>query len=1191
MEYLWKNDSPDSCTDVLFRSFGEAAVQTPISGFTQLANRLLNPLTGTEETLPELRLIEPALRYEQGTTAWYAQQTGYGFGYAADLALLGRITRGRVPPGITPIPRAGTAALARSSGTQATLYNFGLGATAEGVFRPIHEDEMEQFWTARFRNATVGGVTFSTLMASRGATNTLLTSKSTLLSASRPLASLTRLTAGAASTIPASVAAAEVHSLMSNGDLATWDEFSRTATPNLVCGLLLTKRGFLLPPAEKTGLNLKRETENFRNLAERIGIADSAKNMETFETRARNAGLSRQEIARTYHNLSKLGDPNRLGVLSADYKKELATQSLFQAANPTVIDQGQNNTCNITTSEGWLYATAPSDPIRMLWKIAQRGRFETHRGVVVSFTDTQIQPDDEAKILYPAIHGSGSRSYASQLFQFGAINSHWQNQTRTPDGRTVPKGSLRYDKLPVEGNPSLKQECLVDTSVNPPQRLSLPEGLINSPTLRLSDILSTERQITGRYSTSRMLWNTKTSLDSIDSVTKPEELAPKLKELKAHGKFPITVVVYITQEPLANGDITCNRLSGISGCHVLQITDYDDANDRVYVDGSWGNARDFSGKPGQQPALSREQLYQIMQDGTARTKHLNLAGQKDFKDEALYVVSRLSILESADLLDTNISNQGVAHFKGLQSVKSLTLSGTKVDDGCRDTLATLANLETLNLANTQIGDQTLDAISGLTKLKLVDVSQTNVTEKGVVRLAEKGVSKITVQAGLLCRERIDELQNKYKCGISIAPLVMDRAKFGDDDLMKTNNLHNFEELDLFLTQVTSKGIEHLKGCTNLRQLFVNYTKVDDSCLDTIATLTSLKSLEVAGTLVTDKILDKAANLEKLEHLNLLSTKVTAEGLAKFTPPKALKTLAVDADIVTPEFLQRMMDAEISVNMTLRDNRTLFVQTPRTVDCWKPSAFVPVLHSPEDLKCMDKFSGSLEELQLSFFGQDNLGFQFEKFQKLKWLGITGYKFDNSAATNFHQLKNLDTLNLSTPEFDGKCIDELRQCSKLSTLTIAGSSFNADGIARINKLTQLQSLSLVWAPLADDVAVKLNLPQLKSFSLSTTGISDRSVNGIMANMPDLEELYLDGNPAITDASIPALLALKSLKSISVLGTGISKEGLKQLSSKPGMKIINGGDPSVLKFIRPIHLGTVGSAMLDPRAVPVAPPAPVR
>ncbi len=756
MEYLSKNENKqNNVLDVFFASVADGAIQSPITGATQLGNQVIRSVTGKEDLIPQLQLIEPPYQYKEGTSEWYAQQAGYGLGSAADLVVISALTRGRGSK--AALLKEGSA-LSFRQGSKTALRNFAIGFGYEGTFRPIHEDEMDNFWGARFRNATVGGAFLSTLGASRGLCD-IAVSKIQLPTAA--LRMVPKLGFAGASTLSASVVQAEATSLISNGELATLDELKSTAGRNLIAGLTMTRRPFILPPLEKTGLNVKQETDNFKRLAKIGHVGDFEENMATFEKRARDSGLSRQEVARTYHNLSKLLQFDRNpGMISPMLRTELATEALYQAANPTCIDQGNNNTCTAATADGNFYTTSPSDPIRMLYKLATRGRFTTHDGSTITLSQEQLQPDREALLLYPRVHGSGYRSYASQLFQLGAVNAHWQRQTKAPDGSTVPKGSIKYETTRPADPAKAPEEGLINTSVSPATRLTLLGRPINEPFITPQSLTSLERQITGKHVPNRILTRDFATTRDITNIASADQLGKQLSELKRDGGFPATITVYASAMHLLSGwpGLTCKDLSDNGGPHVLRITGYDEATGYVYVDGSDGNKNDFSGKPGEQKPLSKEDLFFLMGNAIDKTKYLSLTGQPIDDPSLKAGLARLPNLEGVHLNGTLVSNAGVAALAGRNELSSLSLSGTKIDDECAKSLSTLSKLTFLGLANTAIGDTTLQALTELKNLNTVDLTGTQATAKGVIDFAKKsGVKNIYLQDDLLSKEQLADL--------------------------------------------------------------------------------------------------------------------------------------------------------------------------------------------------------------------------------------------------------------------------------------------------------------------------------------------------------------------------------------------------------------------------------------------------
>ena len=82
------------------------------------------------------------------------------------------------------------------------------------------------------------------------------------------------------------------------------------------------------------------------------------------------------------------------------------------------------------------------------------------------------------------------------------------------------------------------------------------------------------------------------------------------------------------------------------------------------------------------------------------------------------------------------------------------------------------------------------------------------------------------------------------------------------------------------TQVTDAGLEHLKGLTNLRRLYLSGTKVTDAGLEHLKGLTNLEHLSLSSTKVTDAGLEHLKGLTKLRALALKGTQVTNVGVKK-----------------------------------------------------------------------------------------------------------------------------------------------------------------------------------------------------------------------------------------------------------------------------------------------------------------------
>jgi hypothetical protein len=113
-------------------------------------------------------------------------------------------------------------------------------------------------------------------------------------------------------------------------------------------------------------------------------------------------------------------------------------------------------------------------------------------------------------------------------------------------------------------------------------------------------------------------------------------------------------------------------------------------------------------------------------------------------------LAALKRLASLTLDRTRVDS--LQHFKGLSSLKYLSLQQTPIDDAGLAFVRNHDRLETLNLSNTQIGDAGLAHLAGLKHLKTLHLFSTNITDAGLpelsrlTQLTELGIDRTKITA-------------------------------------------------------------------------------------------------------------------------------------------------------------------------------------------------------------------------------------------------------------------------------------------------------------------------------------------------------------------------------------------------------------------------------------------------------------
>lgn len=328
-------------------------------------------------------------------------------------------------------------------------------------------------------------------------------------------------------------------------------------------------------------------------------------NIEKFAEAGKKFGHSSKEMTDFYKESTRLlSTPSSR--LNQTGKVRLAQDAIKQAIDPTKIDQGYHNTCNVSTVEVSMYSRSPSKAMKAITDVALTGQFKTADGSTIKIP---------AKILeQPSKGGDGTRSFASQVFQGLAVNTHWQRSDRAPDGTYPKMGDLRYSS-------GHKKEFKGDTG----QRIHTEsdgrtlmdakgEKKLSSPKLTLSSLSGIYKQIAGSVPEVLAMQRSELShvSNGVRSVSTQSELHDQLSKLsRTKNGFPMVMMVHTGNEPW-HTDSGAGKAGGSGGWHVVTATGYDAATKRVSIDNTWGKSVDHSGKKGEAKTVPLSTLYRSM---------------------------------------------------------------------------------------------------------------------------------------------------------------------------------------------------------------------------------------------------------------------------------------------------------------------------------------------------------------------------------------------------------------------------------------------------------------------------------------------------------------------------------------------------------------------------------------------------
>ncbi|MCI0459201.1 MAG: hypothetical protein L0Z62_19770 [Gemmataceae bacterium] len=258
-----------------------------------------------------------------------------------------------------------------------------------------------------------------------------------------------------------------------------------------------------------------------------------------------------------------------------------------------------------------------------------------------------------------------------------------------------------------------------------------------------------------------------------------------------------------------------------------------------------------------------------------------------------------------------ITGPGLAHLKGMTGLTLLILDGTQLTDEALAHLKGLTKLEVLSLGSPKLTDSGLEHVGSLTGLKnlqmgvlpnvkghglkhlkpLKQVRELRLGATGLTDEGMEGLKELTQLEALALPDQVTDAGFVHLAKlVSLREIYLGQLKGltgrGLQHLAKLGRLTNLRLTD---TGVNDAGLEHLKGATHLKWLFLP-PAITDAGLAHLKGLSGLESLGLSRTQVTDAGLDHLKGLAQLRHLYVEGTRITANGIAALT--KALPKLNV-----------------------------------------------------------------------------------------------------------------------------------------------------------------------------------------------------------------------------------------------------------------------------------------------------------
>jgi len=306
-----------------------------------------------------------------------------------------------------------------------------------------------------------------------------------------------------------------------------------------------------------------------RNITDPTKRAEFERNRQDFETRAQKDQLPPAEVAQTYEQMTKLLTADQ-GTVAKPNREVLAENFMNQVAHPNQTDQGNYNTCNVTTLAEHNEWRHPSKMAEMITTTALTGSWTAPDGKQIKIDANSLSPQPESGGHPPK---DGDRSFATQVMNVVMVNDITQR-------RSPPE---YYSQESSEGNNDNGERLRYANGTEVPDSEDPKKGA-RSPTVDCSELEAEQRRISGDAGT--LIERGELNNNKVHEVHSQQEMQEYLLEMKREHKLPATVMVD------ANGPGFWNNPNAAKPAwHVVSVTDIDDKGN-VFVDNQWGSKND-----------------------------------------------------------------------------------------------------------------------------------------------------------------------------------------------------------------------------------------------------------------------------------------------------------------------------------------------------------------------------------------------------------------------------------------------------------------------------------------------------------------------------------------------------------------------------------------------------------------------
>jgi Leucine-rich repeat (LRR) protein len=349
-----------------------------------------------------------------------------------------------------------------------------------------------------------------------------------------------------------------------------------------------------------------------------------------------------------------------------------------------------------------------------------------------------------------------------------------------------------------------------------------------------------------------------------------------------------------------------------------------------------------------------------------------------------------------------------------QTIKSIIIDSSDLDEAAFDLFAQQPDLETLLIANyRELSDAMVAKLTGLKKLKKLQLKNSGITDNAVKTVVESfpALTGLDISSNTLLTDTSLKEIAKLK---ELTELTINYCNFSEFGMMDISELPKLTTLDIRANmQVGNSGLDYLTALPSLKSLKHLSPAVDDTGLESLSAVKGLETLEIQDFNITDRAGQFIRQFEKLT--NLIIMRCQGFGSSGILELKGMKL-----NRLTLRGLPSINDAGMEVFRELTTLKRLYLNELASVS----DAGILNLVYLKDLDTLDIWEIPITDQSLE---------TISKLASLKTLSIRSTQITDSSADLLLTMPKLENLTLKdNTNVTQSALNKLRNSKKFKNL---------------------------------------------------------------------------------------------------------------------------------------------------------------